>query len=199
MLERPRTAACTRASSRSSMRRGTTPSRSSSRGRPGAAAARRARRHRRSAQRRRDPADRSTRPACPASCDRPGMRRRSMAPRRRRRPVRSRTSGRDGRQHRAGLEELKEVGVWTVGFDGDAAETDTTRWILRCRRRWSWARRGGAAEAGPRALRSAGRRSRWRAGDQPERVCRRRSGAVRGRPPAAARASYGVPESRFQL
>ena len=57
------------------------------------------------------------------------MRRRSTAPRPRRRPARSATSGsRPSSTSRATLEELKELGVWTVGFDAQRDRSATTRW-----------------------------------------------------------------------
>ena len=86
------------------------------------------------------------------------------------------------------LEELKEAGVWTVGFAGDAARQSTTRLISRCRRRWS-------SEGKAKGLRRLTRERcdrlvanpDARRGLQPERVGRGRRGAFRGGSPAAAR------------
>ena len=84
------------------------------------------------------------------------------------------------------LEELKELNVWTVGLDGDGAErydevdyTLPTALVLG-------AEGHGTAPAGPRDVRPASWRSRWRGGVEPERLGRGRRRAVRGGPAAPA-------------
>ena len=105
------------------------------RGRARRAAARRARRRRGSAQRRRDRAQRRCRRRRTASSARRGTRRRSTASPRRRRPAPSRVVRIATVVNIArALEELKEAGVWTVGFAGEAREA-TTSSISRCRPR----------------------------------------------------------------
>ena len=66
------------------------------------------------------------------------------------------------------LEELKELDVWTVGFDADGDRAPTTRWTTRCRRRWSWAPKGTGLrrlvrETCERLVVDPHGRGRWRA------------------------------------
>ena len=80
--------------------------------------------------------DRPMRPARTASSGRRGTRRRSTARRPRRRPARS-THVRIATvvNIARALEELKELDVWTIGFDAERVRRATTRWTTRCRRR----------------------------------------------------------------
>ena len=111
-------------------------------GAAGRAADRRARRHRGSAQRRRDPADgrcggrRRRRPAVAA---------RGAARRRGGEGVGGRGGAREdcrGREHRAGARGAEGGGRLDGRAGGRRAEALRSKWISRCRRRWSSGRKG---------------------------------------------------------
>ena len=123
------------------------------------------------------------RPAPTASSGNRATRRRSMARRPRRRRRRVAREDRRGREHRAGVEELKEAGVWTVGLAGDALSA-TINWTSHCRPLRARRRRHRPAAAGAGALRLAGVDPDAGACREPERVGGRRDRAIRGGPAA---------------